>query len=590
MSCKAALNDFHDAGVTCMAFSPDGALLAVVAGDAYHTLTIYRWATKEVVADVRLSGESIYNVTFNPFQKGVLMAVGRRTVKFVEISPGTKTVLKVRSATVSKDDSFLANQRVVCSVFLDSDTILTGTDAGSLLIWKYEDLTECFENVHKGGVSSVRVVRSTSGTKVEAVVSAGRDGFVRVWQGDSLNFHLNKAQSYDVAELVNQSAKGSLGMKNKVFQSKISFSFRKMHGRRTPCRCHWKGPGTLYGRPQRWPGRTSTEPARCLCALFEPDRGMQCFLCLSHIHTQQELDLHTDGDDAPSVSILAQGHSALPNASLQANEVGADVGFSNIVGGIAAHPKNPFAVTVGSDCTMRFWNTITHRLAHIVQMPGRGLCIDISRDGSYIAVGLESGVVPNGKYSNGGGLVFKVQCSSDGEVGTCKLIRRLEESEGESAYCVRFDPASKRLALGGALGRIDLYDVSKGCTHVGATSGHNSEVLRVDWAADGQTLQTDDKTPEHMYFDRDGSRITRPVLVRAQPWGRWTCAYGWHVQGIWEERMDSSSITAVDRIADSDLVVVGDVYVILFYSPPRGFPNPPTQTRYNKMNLNTQVC
>eukprot|EP01061_Rhynchopus_euleeides_P022435 TRINITY_DN36543_c0_g1_i2.p1 TRINITY_DN36543_c0_g1~~TRINITY_DN36543_c0_g1_i2.p1 ORF type:complete len:609 (+),score=227.37 TRINITY_DN36543_c0_g1_i2:60-1829(+) len=547
MACKAALNDFHDSGVACMAFSPDGRLLAVVSGDAHHTLTVYRWETKEVVSDARVSGENVYNIVFNPFNPTILIAVGRRTVKFIELSAGLRGTLKVRPGLIKGDNS-LQNQRVICAAFIDADTVLTGTDAGSLLIWRHESLTGVIPDVHAGGISSVKAVPNAAGGATEAVVTAGRDGAVRVWRGLE-DFSVHVATSYDVAELINSVAATHV---EKCMEEAL--------------RVVATGKAPIRSMDVRNTGRNgSLLTLRVACVLFS--------------NQVVEIDL-TDADGGvPTITILLQGHSALPKASLQASEVGQDVGFTNIVAGVAAHPKAPFAITVGSDCTMRFWNTITHRLVHVVQLTGRGLCVDITRDGYYIAVGLEAGMLPNGKYCNGGGLVFKAQCLSDGEVQSCKVIRKLDESEGESAYCTRFDPASRRLAVGGALNRIDLYDIGRGAMHLGSTTGHNSEVLRIDWAADGQSLQSDDKTPEHMYFDRDGARLTRPVLIRAQPWGRWTCAYGWHVQGIWEEKMDSTSITAVDRQPDSDLCAVGDVWsdVRLF-----SYPAPVHQSSHKK--------
>ena len=201
LQCKATLKDFHDSGIACMSFSPDGTLLATVGGDQHHTLTVYRWATKEVVADARVSGEAVYNVAFNPFNPNVLIVMGRRTLKFVELPFGNKTSMKVRHASMG-DGQSLHNQRVVAGAFLNADTVVTGTDQGTLLVWKHEKLHNVIPDAHAGGVSSLRAVyASDNAPSAEMLVCSGRDGVVRVWH-DVSKLSLGASSAHDIASIL----------------------------------------------------------------------------------------------------------------------------------------------------------------------------------------------------------------------------------------------------------------------------------------------------------------------------------------------------------------------------------------------------
>eukprot|EP01063_Lacrimia_lanifica_P009212 TRINITY_DN16225_c0_g1_i1.p1 TRINITY_DN16225_c0_g1~~TRINITY_DN16225_c0_g1_i1.p1 ORF type:complete len:956 (+),score=386.73 TRINITY_DN16225_c0_g1_i1:47-2869(+) len=544
---KATLKDAHESGVAAMAFSACGTYLATVGGDAHHTFVLYKWETKEIVAQARLSGDAVYNVYFDPFSPSLRgVVVGKRSVKFVELVPTeTRYQLKVRQGVLSPHFS-LNNQRVVCAAYVDADTVLTGTDNGNILVWTNEQMSHVMHDAHAGGVSSIKTIVPQGGERARYVATAGRDGTLRLWNSDNVEDFSTLAASkvYEISSI----------LKKKEMLSSAEQSFDEA------LRLIATGKAPVRSMDLRY---ITEDVVRVACLLF----------------SNQIVEFDVRGEDLGSLFILLQGHSALPMGSLQSSEQAEDVAFVNVVGGVASHPTYPIAATVGSDCTLRFWNTFSQQLSLVVQMPQRGLCVDFSPDGRFLAVGFEAGTTPSGKHFVGGGCVYAVIGTNSGDIVSCKHVCKLEESRGASGYCVKFDPKGRHIALGGALNRIDIYDARNDFRRVAQTKGHNSEVLRLDWSVDGEHLQSDDRTPEHLYFTKEGQRVIRPHDIKALNFGRWTCAYGWEVQGLWDARMTASSVSSVDHIAEGDLCVVGDVSAsINLYS----YPMPMHQASHKK--------
>ena len=541
MMCKANLKDFHETEISCVAFSPDGSILASVGGDNDHSIATYRWETNELVAHNKLSTEAIYNISFNPYNSKVMMAVGRHTVKYIEIcSVASRLTLKVRSG-ITRDVS-LSHQRVVCSAYIDQYLWVTGTDSGNLILWRNEKVLNAINEVHVGGVSSIRCTGN-------CVISSGRDGNLRLWQGaDKIRELLPAASTLiDIASL----------LKKTMGKSKTELAMQEALRLVT----------------------TSKAPVRSMDVKGSWSEGLKV-LCLLFSNQIIEINISEALNNGTGISVLSQGHSSLPTSSLKVMEEAADVRFENSISAVAVHPKYPIAATVASDQTLRFWDIMSFELAHVAQLPGRGLCIDFSPDGTTVAVGLEAGLShKGGKPSKGGAAIYQISANQHGAVRSCKLTTILSESEGDNSYCVKFDPSGQRVAVAGGLCRVDIFDIMKGYKRVAHTKGHNSEITRLDWSADGSHIQTDDQTPEHLYFTRDGMRVTRPVQIRSQVWSKWTCAFGWHIQGVWDDSMNRQSITAVDRSGEGDLCAAGDSSnnVSLF-----SFPIPMQQASHKK--------
>eukprot|EP01065_Artemidia_motanka_P023744 TRINITY_DN28405_c0_g1_i1.p1 TRINITY_DN28405_c0_g1~~TRINITY_DN28405_c0_g1_i1.p1 ORF type:complete len:941 (+),score=297.15 TRINITY_DN28405_c0_g1_i1:111-2933(+) len=552
----ASLRDFHDGEVVCADFSPDGELLATIGADPHHTLALYRWEREQLLAHARVSGEPVYGALFNPFNARALVTFGRKFIKFWDVVPSGGADVTLRSRAGQLGGSFsLAQHRVVSGAWIDSRVCVVGTDAGALLVWSDESLINVYNDVHAGGVSSVRAVALSGDNPLrnDALVTGGRDGRLLMWSGAACvelcsggSHGLPRSKQCDIAELLlelnGEAERTHSGDAPTVAAAEQTL--RLVTGGRAPVR-------SLATRVTRT--ADDTAPSLHVLAMIFSNQILEVDLSKAF------------GGMTGALRLLHQGPSSLPTASLSVHgdsEGGDDVCFECVCTASAAHPHAPLMATVGSDSVLRFWRDRGDgewMLCHVAQLHGRGSAVDFSPNGRLLAVGMEV----KGDAQGGGCMLFQVDAAGDGQVLSCEPCARLEESAGAECFVVRFDPSGQLLAVGGTHNRVDVYDVgtpaSAGAARrVAATRGHAQAVCRLDWAADGSAIQTDDLTPEHLYFNRDGSRITKPIQMRNTAWASWTCAYGWHVQGIWDERMDQHSISTVSLSPDGDLCTTSD--------------------------------
>eukprot|EP00756_Hemistasia_phaeocysticola_P004823 Hpha_TRINITY_DN13029_c0_g1::TRINITY_DN13029_c0_g1_i1::g.68948::m.68948/K18598/EML6; echinoderm microtubule-associated protein-like 6 len=524
LSRVATLKDFHNCEIAALAFSPDGDILATVGGDAQHTLALYRWEDSTLLSHSRVSSDPVYALAWNAAGTE-LAAVGRRLVRFWEVE--VDGALQPRQG---ERQSHLAAQRVVCAAWATDTTCIVGTDTGAVLVYKSGVLCRTHSDVHAGGVSFVRTV--PCGDDGTLLISGGRDGNILVWGEREIeemaDDELPHPRRYDLSAL--EEDPGTKGTPSAVASAA---ALTAVTGGRAPIRfaaAHAEGQGVV----------------RLAVMVF----------------SNQLVEVRIGG--RPSRRVLQQGHAALPTASLSVHAEGSneDVRFRCVCSAVAAHPHTPLAASVGSDSMLRFWREVGTRweACGAVQLPGAGSCLDFSESGAQLAVGLEGGF---------GGIIFRVEVASNGEV-QCTQEAQLSESAGADALCIKFDPFAKVVALGGGHNRVDLYDARTG-QRVTSTRGHATGVCGLDWSEDGEYFQTDDRTPEHLYFSRDGGRVTKPVHTRSLRWAGWTCRYGWHVQGIWDDHADQSTICSVSASPDRSLCVTGgrngSVSLFAFPSP-----------------------
>eukprot|EP01062_Namystynia_karyoxenos_P056181 TRINITY_DN47146_c0_g1_i1.p1 TRINITY_DN47146_c0_g1~~TRINITY_DN47146_c0_g1_i1.p1 ORF type:complete len:969 (+),score=272.67 TRINITY_DN47146_c0_g1_i1:71-2908(+) len=546
----ACLRDFHDGCICCLAFSPDGELLATVGADPHRTMALYRWDRDELLAHARVGSEPVYGVLFNPFSPGTLVSHGRKSIKFWEVQHhGQEVTLHSRGPQLgsSRQDGDLSQRRIVCAAWADARTCITGTDTGALLLWEDETLVAVHEEVHQGGVSSVSCVRlSHARPRCDVIVSGGRDGYLLMWSGSAgaellaaSSGRLPPPQRCDLASLLRGQREGDSGGRTAAAHEILGL----VTGGRAPVRSFDACVADCGDDP-------SAAGVRLLVMLFSNQvLEVDCAAAFGEQQTEP-------------LRVLVQGHSALPTASLSVEDDrgAADVNFDCLVAAAAAHPQRQLCATVGSDSVVRFWRGAADEwaLCAVAPLEGRGCSCDWAPDGATLAVGTEA---HGSGADQGGAVVLRVDVAADGTVRSCKTLGRLAETCGADALAVRFDPSGKLLAVGGAQMRVDLYDATQlggGAARIGVTKGHAQAVTRIDWAADGSCFQTDDRTPEHLYFLRDCSRVTKPIQMRNVTWATWTCAYGWHVQGIWDEHMDQDSLSAVALSPDGDICATAD--------------------------------
>ena len=273
------------------------------------------------------------------------------------------------------------------------------------------------------------------------------------------------------------------------------------------------------------------------------------------------------------------------------------------VGGVAAHPSQPTAVTAGADGTLRLWDLTRRRQTHRADAVGTGaLCaVAFSADGTRVAVGHSDGAV---SLHNARNLFTLAHLASLGPVkGTVS-------SSACSALCVRFSPDGSRIAAGFADGSLRIFSVGGGDNDalalvgllVAFKTGANSAsgaVAHCDWSVDGATVRIDDDCrgtvsncsttvatiPPQIRFVSVGAEASSPRLTlslapaascRDVAFATQTCTVGWGVHGVGEAAAAVAASPAASSSAIGPLLATaergGSVALHPFPCPAAGAP------------------
>ncbi len=156
-------------------------------------------------------------------------------------------------------------------------------------------------------------------------------------------------------------------------------------------------------------------------------------------------------------------------------------------------PDGLAAVTPSSDGLVREWDlTGEPRVARVSRVPGRAISVGVSPDRRTAVVGLFDGAL------------HRVRLGED-------VAAEEIEARGRSARCFAFSADGTRLAVGGDVGKVEVFDVTTEPWRVTASFSVSKERVRsLAFAADGRTLVSSSDSIQ-TWDARDGRRI-RTVL------------------------------------------------------------------------------
>ncbi|MEM9265675.1 MAG: TIR domain-containing protein, partial [Cyanobacteria bacterium P01_F01_bin.13] len=162
-------------GVLSLAISPDSK--TVVSGNVEGRIRIWdldKKTFKEISAE---------NCPTNSFPNRSCR------INAIDISPNGQTIATAHAdGTVRKwslqgrpiGNPLEGSSREVHAVFIDdSGTVISGDEGGKIRIWRGDSISSAW-NAHLYGVNSISLI-SSSGNTLDTIVSAGNDGFIRIW-------------------------------------------------------------------------------------------------------------------------------------------------------------------------------------------------------------------------------------------------------------------------------------------------------------------------------------------------------------------------------------------------------------------------
>jgi len=262
-------------------------------------------------------------------------------------------------------------------------------------------------------------------------------------------------------------------------------------------------------------------------------------------------------------AVVGSRDNQMFDVALESGEVAAITeGHCAEVWGLAMHPVEAIAVTVGDDKVLRCWDM--ERRVHVVGKRARlaqgARCVEFSGDGRELAVGLKEARRAGGRVG---------MCVLEYE--TMEVVQEMEDCE-ENVATVKWSGDGRHLAAGSWDQRVYLYRRVEGAKAGSGgdgerfrlqyvLSGNSSSVKHVMFSADGTLLMSNSKDTQMLYWEvSTGARITKPSLLRDVEWAQWTCVLGWPVMGIWDPGYDGTDVNAVCAAHGGGTMVLGDDY------------------------------
>jgi WD40 repeat protein len=204
-----------------------------------------------------------------------------------------------------------------------------------------------------------------------------------------------------------------------------------------------------------------------------------------------------------------QGDEALGNAATLEYARQIFSGHDGLVADAIFSPDGLYAVTGGTDETIRVWDLATGRMLHVHETPGRFARLAFSPDGQYLATATEDGIVRLWRFDpwelvrefkGHTGTVYSVAYAPDGRYlvsGGDDATARIWDVQSGSAIntlthpmavpAVAYSPNGKYLLTGGFDGVVRLWG-SQSSVLMREYQGHQTDIGWVDFAPDGDTF------------------------------------------------------------------------------------------------------
>jgi echinoderm microtubule-associated protein-like 6 len=508
MVAQAVIVGCHQLGVSLLAFSRDGEVLASVGQDEYNTLAWHRWRAAgearrqpqdpilldALMAEAPVLGRWLVHredlderqVTPLTAKHGGLLGCRRTTrgrVLAMAISPGGNVCLVGNNYLRFWIDGVESPghwggrgecQTMSCVAFVSDAVAVTGATKGELYIWEGPALVS-FIRAHREPVTCLAMHGPD-------LLSGGADGMLNMWrpQGAALE------------------ARGGLNLAD------------------------WRAMGVTDGGPE-----AKDNVVRALASLCE--RAVLIATAATEL-------LHWD-PASNDIMVLVEGHCA------------------GQVWGVATHPRQLEYATAGDDRTVRVWDGAGRRLLRRRVMPSTMRAITYSPDGRWLVVGTGGGAKAGAEEVG----AFVVLDATTLEVS----YKETQNPCRDVVRDVRFSPDGTLLAVASDDMFIHLYEAEKDFNKRGMCSGHTLRVTHLDFSDDGRYLQSAGGGGTELMFWN--TKTVKQVRNRASElrevkWPTFSLPVGWPVQGVGRDAEGGPPrvITSVERSRDGRLMVCMD--------------------------------
>jgi len=161
----AVLDGFHRRAIAHLKFSGDGKKLVSVGQDRYHSIAVYDWANKQILANAESFEHKSLFIDFNPNGTGVIHC-GNEIVRFWDFHGRNMKYTDAVFGSRAKMQGFL------CSSWIGSSAVV-GTIDGNL----YRFIGNKLDSIVLAHAGAVNCIAPSS----DGLCSAGADGYIKVW-------------------------------------------------------------------------------------------------------------------------------------------------------------------------------------------------------------------------------------------------------------------------------------------------------------------------------------------------------------------------------------------------------------------------
>ncbi|GMH39549.1 hypothetical protein BSKO_07447 [Bryopsis sp. KO-2023] len=174
----SVLKDGTERAFSAAAFDKKGDMLATVGSYPDYMLTLWDWKKECVTLRAKAFSQEVYTVEFSPYFDGHLITSGTGHIRFWKMA-STFTGLKLQGSLGKFGKIELTD--VYAFIEMEDGKVLSGTESGELLLWDGGLIKAVLTRhggkpCHDGAVSVVE-----HDVKAGHIITAGNDGFVRIW-------------------------------------------------------------------------------------------------------------------------------------------------------------------------------------------------------------------------------------------------------------------------------------------------------------------------------------------------------------------------------------------------------------------------
>lgn len=348
MQIQKKLSGGADRGYASVSFNAPGDRLVSVSTSPDYALTVWDWTTQTIVLHAKAFGQDVFSAKFSPDAEGRLTTSGTGHIRFWKMAT-TFTGQKLQGSIGKFGKVELSD--VAAFVELPDGKVLSGTETGALLMWegnfiKTRLVRDGGAPCHEGEVTYLGLDRGES-----CVISAGMDGFVRVWDFktvDAAESFADNSIDVSISPLAEFSVGAGVGIKALVDSGR--------HGN------------------SRFFVLSDTKGSLRRLDLRLPSTDSSVALALSALARDA-----IDGGPAAGLSVLGDYHAGA-------------------ITGLDVSPKGHIAVTCGRDGMVKCWNYANRELTDSLECSAPATCLRwvplaIDRSGKSLVVGFDDGVI-----------------------------------------------------------------------------------------------------------------------------------------------------------------------------------------------------